>query len=161
MNSKSALKPEIPKSPDLRRSRNTRRAHKKNQPRVKFTNFEIVRVFLELLNTVKIYHWNTFSYPEHKATDELYASLGEHIDKFVEVMLGKYKTRILFTDLTISIPNIENTARLETAMAECKVFLEKLGLHLGKEDGNGDLVNIRDEILADINKFLYLLTLNK
>ena len=46
-----------------------------------------------MLNVVKIYHWKTFSYATHKATDELYEELNENIDKFVEVLLGKCKER--------------------------------------------------------------------
>ena len=30
---------------------------------------EYILRFLEMLNTIKIYHWSTLSYPTHKATD--------------------------------------------------------------------------------------------
>jgi len=30
---------------------------------------------LQMLMTVKLYHWNTLSFSTHKATDELYGSL--------------------------------------------------------------------------------------
>ena len=49
----------------------------------------IVPTFLHMLNTVKLYHWKTTSFSTHKATDELYGTLNEQLDKFVEVMLGK------------------------------------------------------------------------
>lgn len=55
---------------------------------------EIVIKFLEMLNVVKIYHWKTNSYTVHKATDELYERLNEHIDHFVEVLLGKDESRV-------------------------------------------------------------------
>ncbi len=42
-----------------------------------------------MLNTIKLYHWKTTSYSEHKATDELHERLSGHIDTFVEVLLGK------------------------------------------------------------------------
>ena len=41
----------------------------------KYNIENIVIMFLRMLNTVKLFHWRTFSYPEHKATDELYANL--------------------------------------------------------------------------------------
>ena len=47
----------------------------------------IVQTFLEMLNTVKLYHWKTHSYAQHKATDELYSKLNENIDTFVEILL--------------------------------------------------------------------------
>ena len=45
--------------------------------------------FLELLMMVKLFHWKTLSYATHKATDELYSKLNEHIDTFIEILLGK------------------------------------------------------------------------
>ena len=50
------------------------------------TNFkeQIVKIFLQFLITIKLYHWNTLSYSTHKATDELYSKLNEGIDTFVE-----------------------------------------------------------------------------
>ena len=54
-----------------------------------YTQQKIVTMFLQMLNTVKLYHWKTTSYSQHKATDELYSNLNENIDSFVEIMLGK------------------------------------------------------------------------
>ena len=61
---------------------------------MKSTKEELVNLFLELLMIVKVYHWKTKSYAEHIATDELYSTLNENIDKFVEVMLGKNGSRL-------------------------------------------------------------------
>ena len=36
---------------------------------------QIVTQMLQMLMTVKLYHWNTLSFSTHKATDELYGSL--------------------------------------------------------------------------------------
>ena len=41
----------------------------------KYTQQRIVTMFLQMLNTVKLYHWKTSSYAQHKATDELFESL--------------------------------------------------------------------------------------
>ena len=68
------------------------------------TGCKIVKTLLELLNHVKLYHWNTHVYSVHKSTDELYKNLDENIDKFVEVFLGKNKIRIP-TECTITIQN--------------------------------------------------------
>jgi hypothetical protein len=65
--------------------------------------------FIEILNIVKIYHWKTFSYPEHKATDELYESLNGRIDEFVETMLGKTGKRVNLTS-TKHIPFYDYTS---------------------------------------------------
>ena len=43
----------------------------------------ITKVFLEMLNTVKLYHWKTYSYSTHNATNELYKDLNKYIDEFI------------------------------------------------------------------------------
>ena len=54
----------------------------------------IVLKFIEMLNTVKLFHWKTNSYAKHKATDDLYSELNGNIDSFVEVLLGKQGDRL-------------------------------------------------------------------
>ena len=47
---------------------------------------KFVKTFFEILHAIKLYHWKTKSYSQHKATDELYANLNENVDKFIEVL---------------------------------------------------------------------------
>lgn len=127
---------------------------------------EIVTAFLTFLNVIKLYHWNTYSYGEHKATDSLYEKMNDHIDKFLEVLLGKEtglhptSGRINIDNMNISIPAIYNREKLAGYIEIFKSYLitieEKDELEIIY---NGDLYNIRDEIVADLNEFLYLLTL--
>ena len=49
---------------------------KKNKQATGSFKQEVVKVFLQILNTVKLYHWKTKSFAIHKATDELYSKLG-------------------------------------------------------------------------------------
>ena len=122
------------------------------------TKTHIVQQFMNMLNTVKIYHWNTHSYPEHKATDELYSRLNEHIDMFVEVMLGKDGSRIRRINSLPTLVGTENKSALEKKVASYKHFLIELN-HALMPERDSDLLNIRDEILGDMNQFTYLLTL--
>jgi len=69
----------------------------KNGKKDKYSHQYIVAMFLQMLNTVKLYHWKTYSYAQHKATDELYSKLNENIDSFVEIMLGKTGSRVNLT----------------------------------------------------------------
>ena len=119
---------------------------------------ELVNLLLKLLIIVKIYHWKTKSYAEHKATDKLYSSLNEHIDKFVEVLLGKNGTRLNMKGKNIDIEDPSTTQEINKIIYEYRILLEnKLEKYIPLE-GNTDLYNIRDEILGDLNQFLYLLT---
>lgn len=127
----------------------------KTRKRREPTKTKIVEVFLGILNAVKLYHWNTFSFAKHKATDELYSRLNEHIDKFVEVMMGK-KGRIPEYSKKITATSSD----FKRQVHNYREFLIHLG-DLLDDERDTDLLNIRDEILADVNQFLYLLTLTK
>jgi len=120
----------------------------------------LVKIFLELLNMVKLYHWKTRSYSLHKATDELYERLNEHIDKFVEVLLGKDQSRIHMVENRIDLLNVNKKSDFQERIFEYRAFLTELDIFFGKKQDT-DLLNIRDEVLADINQFLYLMTFDK
>jgi DNA-binding ferritin-like protein len=113
-----------------------------------------------MLNTVKLYHWKTTSFAQHKATDELYAKLNESIDTFVETMLGKTGSRVNLTNIK-SIPLLDYTelSNFKNMVEQYKHYLIGMSrdtiLH---SKTNTDLLNIRDEILGHLNQFTYLLT---
>ena len=120
----------------------------------------VVVFFLTMLNTIKMYHWQTFSYPQHKATDDLYASIGDLTDKFVEVLLGKSHSRFtLPKSFTLKVDNYTNINKLVSQVEQYKKMLVNIESYLPRGMSNTDLLNIRDELLGDLNKFLYLLTL--
>jgi len=120
----------------------------------------IVSTFLEMLNTIKVYHWNTYSYAEHKATDELYAKLNEHIDSFVEVLLGKQGDRLNRLDHQVPMLRYRHTLDFKQKIFQYRDYLTKMN-ECFDSTADTDLLNIRDEILGDINQFLYLMTFNK
>ena len=138
-----------------RRIRGTRKhPHSCNRDHEKH---RIVSTFMEMLNTVKVYHWNTRSYAEHKATDELYAKLNEHVDSFVEVMLGKRGDRL--PHLRGKVPVVtKDVADFKSCIFAYRHFLKGLGRCFSQDS---DLMSIRDDILGDLNQFLYLMTFNK
>ena len=126
----------------------------------KYTQQRIVTMFLQMLNTVKLYHWKTSSYAQHKATDELYGNLNTNIDTFVEVMLGKTGGRVNLTgQKTLPLLDYTNVADFKREVAKYKQFLIDMNKDADLNiTNNSDLLNIRDEILANLNQFTYLLT---
>ena len=126
----------------------------------KYTPENIVTMFLQMLNTVKLYHWKTYSHSQHKATDELYTNLNSNIDTFVETMLGKTGKRINITkQKTLPLLAIENINDFKKEVSKYKSFL----INMSKDSelntsSNSDILNIRDEILGNLNQFTYLLT---
>jgi DNA-binding ferritin-like protein len=124
---------------------------------------QIVVKFLTMLNTVKLFHWKTYSYATHKATDELYSNLNKNIDTFIEVLLGKTGDRVNLTGTrSISLKDFTSVEQLKREVNDFKGYLVSLNSNPAlKSMSNSDLYNIRDEILGDLNQFLYLLTFNK
>ena len=135
------------------------RSTKKLKPCSKENKSIIVENFMEMLNTIKLYHWNTRSFSQHKATDELHERLSTNIDKFVEVLLGKKADRIKNINSKIPIINARTTHTFRDQIYQYREYLIGMDKCLDKTRDT-DLLNIRDEILGDINQFLYLLTLN-
>lgn len=140
-----------------RKSRSSLRKTRKIQNGIQGSKTKMVEIFLGMLNTVKLYHWKTRSFAEHKATDELYESLNSHIDQFVEVALGKDESRIKPIIGSVHAFNDKKKRDFKSRVYEYRRFLIQMGYILDP-NADTDLLNIRDEILADINKFLYLLT---
>jgi hypothetical protein len=121
---------------------------------------EITVVFCEMLLMVKLFHWKTYSYATHTATDKLYSKLNEDIDSFIEILLGKTGIRI---DLTkkknIRLIDLSSPEALKREIEAFKGYLVSLNSNKAmKSMLNTDLFNIRDTILGDMNQFLYLLT---
>ena len=133
---------------------------RRSQGSKSYSHQHIVTMFLQMLNTVKLYHWKTTSYSQHKATDELYSELNSSIDSFVEIMLGKNGSRVNLTG-TKSIPLLDYTelGGFKREVEKYKTFLINMDNDASlKSNMNTDLMNVRDEILGQLNQFTYLLT---
>ena len=143
-----------------KRSNNSTSRKNRNSGSMSAFQRQITVVFLEMLMMVKLFHWKTHSYATHKATDDLYDSLNDNIDKFIEVLLGKTGSRIdLMSKKTITLIDLNSQESLKSKIMSFKSFL--VGLDNNKalnSMSNTDLFNIRDEILGNLNQFLYLLT---
>jgi hypothetical protein len=122
----------------------------------KYSPSKLVLAFMQMLNTVKLYHWKTTSHSQHKATDELYSNLNESIDSFVEIMLGKTGGRVNLTNVkSIPLHDYNDLANFKQEVDMYKEYLINLQVNTKKDT---DLLNIRDEILGHLNQFTYLLT---
>jgi DNA-binding ferritin-like protein len=117
----------------------------------------VVKIFFEMLTTVKLYHWKTKSYAQHKATDELYGRLNDNIDKFIEVWLGKDESRIKMIEKKLNLLEYTSTTDFKEKMYNYRDFLTDMNKHFDAKKDT-DLLSIRDDILVDLNQFLYLMT---
>lgn len=132
------------------------RKHSQKQMKTEKT---IALTFIEMLNTIKLHHWKTMSFATHKATDELYSKLNENIDTFVEIMLGKSGGRINLTNVrSIPVYDFNDEATFKRKIETYRAFLTNLTMNTTIMQNNADLLNVRDELLGNLNQFMYLLT---
>ena len=118
-----------------------------------------VNFFFQMREQIKLYHWQTKIYSRHKATDTVIDSLDEHIDKYVEVYMGKYgRPKMTSRNNTIKVQNLTETTIVKF-IRQCIAVLNT-SLVKGLKPFDTDLVNLRDEMLADLNQLLYLFTLH-
>jgi len=118
-----------------------------------------VQFFLIMRNQIKLYHWQTGMYSRHKGTDDVVKSLDDNIDKFVEVYMGKYgRPKMSSRNNVITLKNLSEKNAIVFVKACIQELLEEVPRGLKKTDT--DLLNIRDEMLGDLNQLLYLFTLD-
>jgi hypothetical protein len=151
------------------KSKSSSKSSSKSKSKSKSSNadvyLQLVPRFLEMINTVKLYHWRTLSFSTHKATDELFATLNLKVDNFVEVLLGK---AVRGRDALLQVPGNGLVLRTYTNNDEFKTVIHsyiQFLLGLSKTPvfntlANTDLLNLRDEMVGILNQFLYLLTLS-
>ena len=120
-------------------------------------NSEIVILLVQIQTQFKMLHWQTDSFSGHKAFGEVYDSLGELIDEFVEVCMGKHGRPSFSGGYQITGEDISEM-ELDTFISQtCEFLVSLTEVYNPKEDS--DLLNLRDEMLSQINKLKYLLTL--
>ena len=118
-----------------------------------------IHFFLQLRNQIKLYHWQTRVYARHIATDQIVDKLDKTIDSFVEIYIGKYgRPRVTGTNAVVSLQNLTEAGASRLIKAGIK-YLQGLSKSL-RVATDSDLINIRDEMVADLNQLLYLFTLH-
>ena len=118
---------------------------------------EFIKRMLESIHAIKLYHWNTKSHSTPKATDALHAKLSELVDHYVEVFIGKIDAKLKMSDYTtLTLKNLSTNKEMEKFIIDLIDFLTTVHTKLDM-DKDTDFLNIRDEIVGELNQFLYLL----
>jgi hypothetical protein len=99
-------------------------------------------------DAMHIAHLQTTSYAEHKALNAYYEGILDLTDTFTEAYFGRNKR------VEIVIPESKNTEAI-SHLKELRSIVDT-----ERANYNSELQNIMDEILALLDKTLYLLTLN-
>ena len=116
-----------------------------------------VQFLLETQLQFRILHWQTKGYARHQAFGGIYSTLDGLIDTFTETAMGKYgRFSLSENEKTIKLQNISD---LELSLFIKTIKGKLIGMSSDLTDKDSDLLNIRDEMLGEINKLSYLLTL--
>jgi DNA-binding ferritin-like protein len=116
-----------------------------------------VNFLLGLQTQMKINHWQTKGYARHNAFGGFYDSLSDLIDTFIESAMGKYGRFTLDEETkTIQLSNLSELD-MKGMISTVREALVQMSEQFDATDT--DLMNIRDEILGELNKLSYLLTL--
>lgn len=133
---------------------NNKRTKKRNVPE---NLAKLNKLCINMLNhqvAIKLYHFQTKRYGSHKASDSYLDKYMDLLDKFLEVAQGIHgRITIEKYDITGETKNDENIFQ----------HLDKYSDYLENDindilANNTDLINIRDEIVGEINQLSYLLT---
>lgn len=118
-----------------------------------------VNFFFVMRGQIKLYHWQTHSFAQHKATDDLLDSLDKAIDEYVEVYMGHYgRPKMTSRNNSYKLQNLNEKGMIKF-LKDCIGYLQgPLVKKLKATDT--ELVNLRDEMLADLNQVMYLFTLH-
>ena len=122
----------------------------------------IIPKLLGLQNQIRVLHWQTESYAEHKALGKAYESLDGLVDTFVETYFGAHGRHSAVPGEGTTRAPIEivdyGDAKPLPVIEDGIVFL-KTEVPEYVDEFDTDLLNIRDEMLAVLNHTKYLLTL--
>jgi hypothetical protein len=93
------------------------------------------------------------------AVDKILETLDTLIDSYVEIYIGKYgRPKVSGAEAVIRLHNLSEAGATKLVNAASKYMMGPLvkGLNTGVDT---DLINVRDEMVANLNQLLYLFTL--
>jgi hypothetical protein len=118
---------------------------------------ELILKLIQIQTQFKFMHWQTMGDAKHRAYGEVYDILGDLIDSFTESMMGKYGRPEFESEFSIMFQDLKSLS-VQNFMDGITEFLVSMTEQLDTKYDT-DLLNLRDEMLAAINKLKYLLTL--
>jgi hypothetical protein len=120
---------------------------------------QIILNLIKLQNQLRILHWQTKIFAQHKAFGKAYEELDGLIDKLVETHQGKYGRLVFESPLNIELVNLDELD-IDIVLEEVTIYLTTVFTDMHDSVKDTDCLNIRDEMLGELNKLKYLLTLS-
>jgi DNA-binding ferritin-like protein len=118
----------------------------------------VVNFFFQLSCNLKLYHWQTTSFSRHNAADKLFERVNDLADQYMESHMGRYgRPRMSKKDTVISLKEYSDDDMV-TYLKACLSYLQG-PLTKSLKDVDTDLVTIKDDLISELTKTLYLFTL--
>lgn len=123
---------------------------------LKDKTFEFLVQLMGYRAQLRLNHWQTTSYAEHKMTDKLLEVLEENIDTIGEIALGLFE-RPQINSMSISVQDMR--------IASTKYILDEINKSLCslveeyKVTSHEGMITALGDLCAEMNKFKYLSTL--
>lgn len=112
----------------------------------------LLKTILSVQTTVRLYHWNTKKYARHVASGALYSTLDSLFDRFIETLQGFTKSRLDYEKIKLKIYKLSED--------DITLFLQNFrDTFSSMELPSSDLINQREEIISEVNKTIYLFSL--
>lgn len=115
----------------------------------------VITPLIQFQQQLRIFHWQTNSYAQHKAFGKAYESLDDLVDSFVEKFMGTFGRSKPTTTFVLELKPLSQT-NIDISIQH---FIDYLNDMDNEIPDNSDLLNIRDEILGEIHQLKYLLSL--
>jgi hypothetical protein len=117
----------------------------------------IIQSFLTIQSQLRILHWQTKSYAAHQALGSAYEAMDELVDGFIETYAGADPEVLKIDSCNIKCQNIDSLSPMSFMDSVHSFLVGKLSNSIPEE--HTDLHNIKDEMIAVVNKTKYLLSL--
>jgi DNA-binding ferritin-like protein len=115
----------------------------------------VITPLVQFQQQIRIFHWQTDSYAQHKAYGKAYESLDDLVDSFVEKYMGSFGRSKPTTTFVLELKPLSQS-NVDISIQYFIDFLKDMNNEISD---NTDLLNIRDEILGEIHQLKYLLSL--
>jgi hypothetical protein len=120
--------------------------------------YKAISLLFELVLFLKLNHWITASYAQHKATDDAIETLGKLQDRFVEIYLDSPEAKAKLLKEYRATFNVRPLSDKQVVVLITKARDEFTKLKI--DDNRRDVTNIIDDIIEALSHTLYLLTLH-
>lgn len=117
----------------------------------------IIQSFLTIQNQLRVLHWQTKSYAAHQALGSAYEAMDELVDGFIETYAGADPEILNIDSCNIKCQSIDSLSPMSFMDSVHSFLSGKLSSAIPEE--HTDLHNIKDEMIAVVNKTKYLLSL--